>query len=93
MKIHNVLTRNFPFEEVDGEQQYFLHSAAVVESIAELIPDEIKPSVIIDYDQIPLDYVQKIKTDLGIREVDRKQAALNEKRLLQTLENEKAFEH
>lgn len=88
MKINNVVTRNFPFEEIDGEEQYFLHSAAVVESIADLIPDEIKDSVTIDYDKIPVGYVQKVKTELGIRVVDHKQAALNEERLLQTLNNE-----
>ncbi|WP_134913159.1 hypothetical protein [Paenibacillus sp. IHB B 3084] len=91
MVIDNVKTRNFPFEVIDGEEHYPLHSAAVIESITGQIPDEVKPSVTIDYDQIPEAYFKRMKLELGIRSVDPKQASHFEQRLLETLDQEGAF--
>lgn len=68
-----------------------LHSAAVVESIIGQIPDEVKASVTIDYEQIPESYFKKIKLELGIRSVDPKQAADLEQKLLEGLNQEGAF--
>lgn len=91
MLINNVRTRNFPYEVIDGEEHYPLHSAAVVESIIGQIPDEVKASVTIDYEQIPESYFKKIKLELGIRSVDPKQAADLEQKLLEGLNQEGAF--
>ncbi|MGG1879826.1 hypothetical protein ABDI30_19930 [Paenibacillus cisolokensis] len=91
MLINNVKTQNFPYEVIDGEEHYPLHSAAVVESITEQIPDAVKPSVIIDYDKIPESYFNKVKTELGIRSVDPKEASKHERKLLDTLNQEGAF--
>lgn len=91
MVINNVRTRNFPYEVIDGEEHYPLHSAAVVESITGQIPDEVKASVTIDYEQIPESYFKKIKRELGIRSVDPKQAADLEQKLLEGLNQEGAF--
>ncbi|MNW45990.1 hypothetical protein D3C74_232670 [compost metagenome] len=93
MIIDNVKTQNFPYEVIDGEEHYPLHSAVVVESIASKIPDEVKPSIIIDYDQIPKSYFQKVKEDMGIRSVDKDQGETmqRERKLLELLEQEGAF--
>lgn len=91
MMINNVATINFPVEMVDGEEQYPLHSAAVVESIADTIPDEVKASVTIDYEQIPADYFLKVKKELGIGSVDHDKALRNELELLDMLNRDSAF--
>ncbi|MBG9795333.1 hypothetical protein ABD76_25905 [Paenibacillus dendritiformis] len=91
MIINNVKTQNFPYEVIDGEEHYPLHSAAVVESIADQIPDAVKPSVTIDYDQIPASYFEKVKAELGLRSVDPEEALQHERKLLTTLDQEGAF--
>ncbi|WP_411342571.1 hypothetical protein ACE3MZ_12885 [Paenibacillus sp. WLX1005] len=91
MMINNVATINFPVEMIDGEEQYPLHSAAVVESIADAITDEVKASVTIDYEQIPADYFLKVKQELGIRAVDHEKAAQHEQKLLDMLNHAGAF--
>lgn len=93
MIIDNVKTQNFPYEVIDGEEHYPLHSAVVVESIASKIPDEVKASITIDYDQIPESYFQKIKEDMGIRSVDKDQGETmqRERKLLELLEQDGAF--
>ncbi|GIP08165.1 hypothetical protein J1TS5_03350 [Paenibacillus macerans] len=91
MVINNVKTQNFPYEVIDGEEHYPLHSAAVVESITDMIPDAVKPSVTIDYDQIPESYFEKVKAELGIRTVNPEEAAQHERKLLETLDQEGAF--
>lgn len=93
MMINNVKTQNFPYEVIDGEEHYPLHSAVVVESIASKIPDEVKPSITIDYDQIPESYFKKVKEDLGIRSVNKSQEETmqRERKLLELLDQEGAF--
>jgi hypothetical protein len=91
MLIHNVKTKNFPYEVIDGEEHYPLHSAAVIESIADKIPDEVKPLVTIDYEDIPTSYFQKVKNELGIKEVDPLMALENERKLLEAFEQDGTF--
>lgn len=93
MLINNVKTQNFPYEVIDGEEHYPLHSAAVVESITEQIPDAVKPSVIIDYDKIPESYFQKVKENLGIRSDNKnqEQTMQRERKLIELLEQDGAF--
>ncbi|MNB77495.1 hypothetical protein D3C75_241810 [compost metagenome] len=91
MLINDVRTTNFPYEIIDGEEHYPLHSTAVVESITESIPDELKSVITIDFSKIPESYFQLVKAELGVTEADPVQAAENESRLLEALEREGAF--
>ncbi|WP_148466843.1 hypothetical protein [Paenibacillus senegalimassiliensis] len=91
MIIRNVKTKNFPYELIDGEEHYPLHSAAVVESIADQIPDEVKPLIAIDYDAIPDSYFQKVKAELGIKPVNMNRADEHERKLLESLEQAGVF--
>ncbi|AZK47845.1 DUF4258 domain-containing protein [Paenibacillus lentus] len=60
-------------------------------SIADQIPDEVKPLIAIDYDAIPDSYFQKVKAELGIKPVDPTQAAKHERKLLESLEQAGLF--
>ncbi|MCE3203413.1 hypothetical protein [Paenibacillus sonchi] len=91
MLINDVKTTNFPYEVIDGEEHYPLHSTTVVESITEKIPDELKAVMTIDYSQIPESYFQKVKAELGVQEANPVQAAKNESLLLDVLERDGAF--
>lgn len=92
MIIGNVKTKNFPYELIDGEEHYPLHSTAVIESIADQIPDEVKPLIAIDYDAIPDSFFQKVKTELGIKPVNPTQALEYERKLLESLEQAGMFD-
>lgn len=92
MIIRNVKTKNFPYEVIDGEEHYPLHSTAVIESIADQIPDDVKPLVAIDYEAIPDSYFQKIKNELGIKPVDMIQTVEHERKLLESLEQAGMFD-
>lgn len=92
MIINEVRTVNFPFETIDGETHYPLHSAAVVERITAGIPEAAKASVTIDYDQIPEAYVQQVKQELGIRPADPASAEASERKLIEALKREGAWQ-
>lgn len=91
MIINDVKTTNFPYEVIDGEEHYPLHSTAVVESIVEQIPAELKGVMTIDFAQIPKSYFEKVKSELGFKDSDPVQAAENESLLLDALERDGAF--
>ena len=94
MKIDGVCTTNFPYEIIDGEEHYQLHSAVVVEQITEGIPTEAKPAVTVDFEKIPDEFHRLVRTKMGMRqleEMNEEEAREHQEKLIDLLNKEDAF--
>lgn len=61
--VNGVEVRNFPVFMRQGEKSYPLLSAAVVEHVVEMIPEVIRPAVVIDYEKIPPSFFERERED------------------------------